>query len=48
MRIFFDPTKCDRTLSDRGLAFEDAAFVFEGATVEFQDTRKNYGEPHII
>ena len=48
MRISFDPTKRDRTLKDRGLAFEDAVFVFEGTTVEIEDTRKNCGEPRII
>jgi uncharacterized DUF497 family protein len=37
-----------KTLADRGLDFEDAAAVFEGTTVEFEDTRKNYGEPRII
>ena len=48
MRISFDPAKRDRTLRDRGLAFEDAVYVFEGTTVEIEDTRKEYGEPRII
>jgi hypothetical protein len=48
MRITFDPAKRDRTLSERGLDFEDAALVFEGVTVEIEDTRKDYGEPRII
>ena len=48
MRITFDPAKRARTLADRGLDFEDAAIVFEGATVEVEDTRRNYGEPRII
>ena len=48
MRISFDPTKRDRTLKDRGLDFEDAALVFEGTTVEIEDTRKSYGEPRFI
>ena len=48
MRISFDPAKRDRTLEDRGLAFEDAAMVFEGVTVEIEDTRRNYGEPRIV
>ena len=48
MRISFDPAKRDHTLKDRGLAFEDAVFVFEGTTVEIEDTRKNYVEPRII
>ncbi len=35
-------------LVECGLAFEDAAIVFEGATVEVEDTRKDYGERRII
>jgi hypothetical protein len=48
MRITFDPLKRARTLSDRGLDFADAPMVFAGVTVEFQDLRRNYGEPRII
>ena len=33
-----------RTLAMRGLDFEDAALVFEGLTVEVEDTRRDYGE----
>jgi hypothetical protein len=48
MRIMFDPLKRARTLADRGLDFADAAVVFDGVTVEFEDLRRNYGEPRII
>lgn len=48
MRITFDQAKRDRTLATRGLAFEDAAVVFDGVTLEVEDTRKNYGETRII
>lgn len=48
MRISFDPKKRDYTLKDRGLAFEDAALVFEGTTVEIEDLREHYGERRII
>jgi uncharacterized DUF497 family protein len=48
MRITFDPAKRARTLADRGLDFEDAETVFEGITVEVEDTRRDYGEPRII
>jgi uncharacterized DUF497 family protein len=48
MRITFDSVKRARTLTDRGLDFEDAAIVFEGTTVEVEDLRRNYGEPRII
>ena len=33
---------------ERGLDFADAARVFEGVTVEIEDTRKDYGEKRII
>jgi uncharacterized DUF497 family protein len=48
MSITFDPAKRARTFAERGLDFEDAAIVFEGVTVEVEDTRRNYGEPRII
>ena len=48
MRITFDPLKRARTLADRGLDFADALAVFDGVTVEFEDLRRNYGEPRII
>ncbi|MDB5873655.1 MAG: hypothetical protein JWQ07_3097 [Ramlibacter sp.] len=48
MRISFDPVKRERALADRGLDFADAALVFEGVTVEIEDTRKDYGEVRII
>jgi len=48
MRISFDPTKRAKTLAERGLDFEDAATVFEGTTVEFEDTRRDYGERRIV
>ena len=48
MRISFDQSKRDRTFADRGLAFEDAALVFKGVTVEVEDTRKQYGERRVI
>ena len=48
MRITFDPRKRNRTLTVRGLAFEDAALVFEGPTLEVEDNRKDYGEVRIV
>ncbi len=48
MRITFDQAKRDQTLAERGLDFADAVLVFEGVTLEVEDTRKNYGEPRII
>ena len=48
VRITCDPAKRERTLAERGLDFEDAGAVFEGMTVEVEDTRKNYGERRMI
>jgi uncharacterized DUF497 family protein len=48
VRISYDPAKRERTLASRGLDFEDALLVFEGITVEVEDTRKDYGEPRVI
>ncbi len=48
MTISYDPRKRLETLADRGLDFKDAAKVFAGTTLEFEDTRRNYGEPRII
>ena len=48
MRVIFDPAKRAKTLAERGLDFEDAAIVFQGTTIEVEDTRRNYGEKRII
>jgi uncharacterized protein len=48
VRITYDPAKRERTLADRGLDFEDAEVVFQGMTVEIEDTRKDYGERRIL
>ena len=48
MKITFDKAKRERTLEERGLDFLDAKHVFDGATFEFEDTRKEYGEKRII
>ncbi len=43
MSISLDPAKRDRTPAGRGLAFEDAAWVFEGATFRAVDDRRDHG-----
>ena len=48
MKITCDPNKREITLNDRGIDFADAALVFSGATLDFQDDRKDYGETRII
>ena len=48
MRVTSDPAKRGKTLADRGLDFNDAVAMFDGLTVEVEDTRKDYGEKRII
>ena len=48
MRLTFDPRKRLKTLTERGLDFEDAEIVFAGVTIEVDDTRRPYGETRII
>ena len=48
MRLTYDPDKREKTLTERGLDFEDALIIFDGPTVEIEDTRKDYGERRII
>jgi uncharacterized DUF497 family protein len=44
MQVEFDSTKRDITLAQRGLDFADAAEVFSGVNVTFEDQRLPYGE----
>jgi uncharacterized DUF497 family protein len=48
MRVTFDPVKRDKTLVERGLDFADSVFVFQGATLEVEDIRRDYGETRIV
>lgn len=48
MKITFDQQKRDVTFETRGLAFEDAATVFNDRTLDQVDDRFNYGEERII
>ena len=48
IKITFDPAKRGQTFDERGLAFEDAALVFEGRTLDRVDDRFDYHEERII
>ncbi|MFM8341687.1 MAG: BrnT family toxin [Methylomonas sp.] len=48
MIITFDPAKRDKIIEDRGIDFADAAHVFAGLTLDFEDNRKDYGETRFI
>jgi len=48
VRITFDPSKRERTLAERGLDFVQAAAVFDGDHLTFEDDRQDYGERRLI
>ena len=48
LQITFDPAKRDATLAGRGLDFAHAVLVFEGATIDIVDARRDYGEVRMI
>jgi uncharacterized DUF497 family protein len=47
MRYSWDEEKNRRNLALHGIAFKDAALIFEGATVERVDDRFDYGERRV-
>ncbi len=48
MTFDWDPAKGDRNLAQRGYDFEFATQVFVGTYVEFDDTRRDYGERRVV
>jgi uncharacterized DUF497 family protein len=48
MKISFDPAKRDWTLRVRGIAFDDAPFVFAGPVCDEEDLRVDYGESRFV
>ncbi|MDP1571497.1 MAG: BrnT family toxin [Vicinamibacterales bacterium] len=48
MRFDWDARKSDRNLADRGFDFEFATQIFDGRTLEREDTRRDYGERRVI
>jgi uncharacterized DUF497 family protein len=48
MEITSDPNKRAKTIEDRGLDFNDAAYVFVGRHFTTVDNRKDYGETRQI
>jgi len=47
-RFTWDPVKSERNLRERGFDFEFATQVFDGQTVEREDTRRDYGECRVM
>ncbi|WIM06191.1 MAG: BrnT family toxin [Candidatus Nitricoxidivorans perseverans] len=48
MKLIWDEAKRQATLRERGIDFADAVIVFAGPTVEYEDTRRDYGESRMI
>ena len=48
MKIEFDPSKRDKTLTERGVDMARADEVLTGKTITVPDARKDYGEDRWI
>lgn len=48
MRFSWDPEKSDANYRERGFDFGFATLIFDGPTLEREDTRREYGERRII
>ena len=48
MTVEWDAAKSTRNLGQRGFDFEFASLVFASTYVEFDDTRRDYGERRIV
>lgn len=48
MRFGWDARKSVRNLRERGFDFEFATLIFEGPTLEREDSRRDYGERRVI
>jgi uncharacterized DUF497 family protein len=48
VRFAWDHSKSERNLAERGFDFAFATLIFDGATLERLDTRRDYGEPRTV
>lgn len=48
MRFSWDPEKSSANYRDRGFDFAVAALIFDGPTLEREDSRREYGERRIV
>ena len=44
----WNEAKSEKNLAERGFDFEYACRIFGGDTIEWDDTRRNYGERRVI
>lgn len=47
-KIGYDPRKRSRTLTLRGMDFDDAERIFDGPTIDWIDDRRDYGEIRVV
>jgi len=48
VRFSWDARKSSRNLRERGFDFEFATQIFDGATLERVDSRRDYGERRVV
>lgn len=48
MLFDWDDLKDAKTRRERGYGFADAALIFEGRVVEWEDRRRDYGETRMV
>jgi uncharacterized DUF497 family protein len=48
VRFEWDEAKSDTNLKERGFDFAFATLIFESATVEVEDRRRDYGERRVV
>ncbi|MBK7593865.1 MAG: BrnT family toxin [Gemmatimonadetes bacterium] len=48
MQFIWDEAKSERTYRERGFDFAFATLIFEGPTLEREDTRQDYGERRML
>ena len=44
----WDDSKHERNFRERGYGFDYASLIFEGRTIDWEDTRFNYGEKRVV
>ena len=48
MKFTWDRDKSDANLAARGFDFQFATLIFDGPTLEQEDTRRDYGERRLV
>ncbi len=48
MEFGWDPAKSEANLRERGFDFLFATLIFDGPTLEVEDTRRDYGERRVV